>query len=102
MLKRLINPTYNYAGYDVVNLSATFQVLKDDGVSVIAETAVSASYNLGQADFIAEVERQILTQIQEYMTKLLYLDTLRAQVVPSSTDFDSAVQIIMADIEAKL
>ena len=97
MTPKLENRTYSYQGNNVCTVSATLNIYV--GTVVIASTSVSASYNLAQPDFAAEITRQLQTQIADYLGKLAELDTLRVARFPTSIDFASAVNQIFDPIQ---
>jgi len=100
MIPKIENRTYSYQGENVCNVSATLNIYAGD--TVIASTGVSASYNLTESDFAAEISRQIMVQVQSYLGKLAELDALRAARFPTSTDFTSAMNHIFDPIQAAI
>ena len=98
---KLASPTYSYLGDDVCTLGCLLQVLRQDG-TVALEYPLSATYNILQEDFVAEIERQIMAGATAYLTKLAALDARRAQLFPGSTDFDTAAAQLVAGVSAKL
>jgi len=100
MTPKIENRTYSYQGENVCNVSATLNIYAGD--TVIASTGVSASYNLAQPDFAAEISRQLMVQVQSYLGKLNELDALRAERFPTSTDFASAVNQIFDPIQTAI
>lgn len=102
MKPRIENRSYSYQGDNVCAVSATLNIYAADGTVVVASTGLSASYNLAQADFAAEIGRQINEQVAAYLGKLAELDALRAARFPTSTDFQSAVDQIFDPIQAAI
>lgn len=102
MTPKIENRSYSYQGFNVVTITAVLNIYSADGVTVIASTGLSASYNIQQPDFAAEVARQINTQVSEYLAKLQELEARRATLFPTSTDFTGAVNQILDPIQAAI
>lgn len=100
MIPKLENRTYSYQGNNVCSVSATLNIYA--GETLIASSGVTASYNLNEADFHAEISRQLQDQISAYLLKLAELDALRAARFPTSTDFTSAVNQIFDPIQSAI
>lgn len=97
MTPKIENRSYSYQGDNVCNVSATLNIYNGD--TVIASTGISASYNISQSDFAAEITRQLQVQIASYLGKLAELDAMRVARFPASTDFTHAVDLIFDPIQ---
>lgn len=102
MLPRIEHRDYTYQGENVCSISAVLNIYKDDGVTVVASTGLLATADISQPDFHAEVNRQVNEQVAAYLTKLEELDTLRQQIFPASTDFQTAVDQIFDPIQSAI
>lgn len=100
MTPRIENRSYSYWGDNVCAVSATLNIYS--GVDVIASTGLTASYNISQPDFAAEITRQLQVQIASYLGKLAELDAMRVERFPSSTDFAHAVNLIFDPIQTAI
>ena len=100
MIPKLENRSYSYIGDNVCSISATLNIYA--GAVVVASTGLSASYNLSQPDFVAEVTRQINAQVYSYLTKLGEVDTFRKAIFPNSIDFADAVNNIFDPIQTAI
>lgn len=92
--------SYSYVGNNVCTVSATLNIYIDN--TIIANTNLSATYNLSQTDFMEEITRQITVQINAYLAKLIEVDNFRKAIFPNSVDFTDAVNQIFDPIEADL
>jgi hypothetical protein len=100
MTPKIENRSYSYQGDNVCCISATLNIYDLD--VIIASTGVSASYNLSQPDFVAEITRQLQTQIISYLNKLGELDVMRANLMPASTSFAHAIDLIIDPIQTAI
>lgn len=99
MKPKIENRTYSYSGYNVCSITATLNIYADDGTTLIDSFGLSASYDITQDDFPAEIARQINAQVSEYLAKLAAIDARRAVLFPTSTDFASAIDQIFDPIQ---
>jgi len=86
MLPKIENRSYSYQGDNVCTVSATLNIYHTGTLALVASTGLSATYNISQLDFIAEITRQLNEQVVAYMTKLATLDALRQQLFPDHQD----------------
>jgi len=97
------NRSYSYGGLDICNITATLNIYEDDTKAVLIDSCgLSASYNINQADFVTEITRQLTVTITEYMEKLAALDAQRLVLMPTSTSFSDAVDLILDPIETSI
>lgn len=101
MTPKIENRAYAYQGDNVCSVSATLNIYAPSG-QIIASTGISASYNLTQEDFAAEITRQVQEQVSAYLIKLAEVDELRIARFPTSTDFASAVDQIFDPIQTAI
>lgn len=100
MTPKIENRSYSYQGNNVCSVAATLNIYA--GAVVIASTGLTASYNISQPDFIAEITRQLQVQVGDYLNKLAEVDALRQQILPTSTNFDEAVNQIFDPIQTAI
>lgn len=102
MTPRIENRTYSYQGDNVCHVSATLNIYGPDGVTIVASTGISASYNIAQPDFLAEINRQLTEQVMAYLAKLQELEQMRMAILPASTSFADAVDMIFDPIQTAI
>jgi hypothetical protein len=100
MTPKIENRSYSYQGDNVCAVSATLNIY--NGEVVIASTGLTASYNISQPDFAAEITRQLQVQVSSYLGKLAELDAMRVARFPDSTDFADAVNLIFDPIQTAI
>ena len=101
MTPKIENRAYSYQGDNVCAVSATLNIYGTDG-AIVAYTGLSASYNIAQPDYVAEITRQINQQVGDYLAKLAQLDSMRKAIFPDSVDFAAAVDMIFDPIQAAI
>lgn len=99
MIPRIENRKYHYSGMDVCSVYASLNIYADDGTTILHSTGLVASYNMNQDDFVEEITRQLQSQVQEYLTKLLEVDARRQALFPGSVDFSTALDLIFDPIQ---
>ena len=102
MIPKIENRNYGYRGFNVVTVSATLNIYAADGTTLLDSFGIRAEYDITQSDFVAEISRQLNSQISEYMTKLQQLEARRLEVFPTSTDFRDAVDQIFNPIQTAI
>lgn len=102
MTPKIENRSYNYQGDNVCNVSATLNIYGPDGVTIVVSTGISASYNIAEPDFLVEINRQLTEQVMAYLGKLQELEQMRLAILPASTSFADAVDMIFDPIQTAI
>lgn len=94
MQKRIINPTYSYIPGGRASVSATFQLLADDGTTVLTEKGLSCQCELESNDFKSLIAATFAAQAQEHVDAFIMVAARVNQLFPTAPTFDAAVQQI--------
>lgn len=97
MITRIVNPKYTYVPGGVASCSATFEIVADDGVTVLTSRGLGCQCELTAPDFRQQIVNAFATQSKEHLDQFVVVAGLVRTLFPASVTFDDAMQEIVTE-----